>query len=59
MWVQSDSDPAGTLARYVALCGRGGEAPFRTLVRDAGLLEPFDPSALPAVVAKARATLGM
>ncbi len=57
MWVSASSDRAGTLARYVALCARGGEAPFRTLVRSAGLVEPFDPSALPGVVAKARAYL--
>jgi M3 family oligoendopeptidase len=59
MWVQADTDPAGTFARYAALCARGGEAPFRTLVRDAGLVEPFDPSALPAIVAKARAVLAI
>ena len=58
MWVQAGDDPAGTFARYVALCGRGGEAPFRTLVTGAGLIEPFDPHALPAIVAKARAVLG-
>jgi M3 family oligoendopeptidase len=59
MWVQAGDDPAGTFARYVALCGRGGEAPFRTLVNGAGLVEPFDPAALPAVVAKARRVLGL
>jgi M3 family oligoendopeptidase len=59
MWVQADADAAGTMARYVTLCGRGGEAAFRTLVRDAGLIEPFDPSALPAIVGKARAVLGL
>jgi M3 family oligoendopeptidase len=59
MWVASGDDPAGTLARYVALCGRGGEAPFRSLVASAGLVEPFDPCALPAVVAKARGFLGL
>jgi M3 family oligoendopeptidase len=57
LWVAAGDDPAGTLARYIALCGRGGAAPFRTLVAGAGLVEPFDPSALPAVVAKARAFL--
>lgn len=59
MWVSASGDPSGTLARYVALCARGGEAPFRTLVTGAGLLEPFDPAALPAVVAKAREFLGL
>jgi M3 family oligoendopeptidase len=59
MWVQAGRDPAGTFARYVSLCGRGGEAPFRELVTGAGLVEPFDPAALPAVVAKARGVLGL
>ena len=59
MWVQADTDPAGTFERYAALCARGGEAPFRTLVTDAGLVEPFDPAALPAIVAKARTVLGL
>jgi oligoendopeptidase F len=59
MWVSSGDDAAGTLARYIALCGRGGEAPFRTLVTGAGLVDPFDPAALPAVVAKARTFLGL
>jgi M3 family oligoendopeptidase len=59
LWVAAAGDAAGTLGRYIALCGRGGAAPFRTLVAEAGLVEPFDPSALPAVVAKARAFLGV
>jgi M3 family oligoendopeptidase len=59
MWVSASADPAGTLARYVALCARGGEAPFRTLVTGAGLVEPFDSGALPAVVAKAREYLDL
>jgi M3 family oligoendopeptidase len=59
VWAQAGDDPAGTFERYAALCARGGEAPFRTLVSDAGLVEPFDPSALPAIVAKARAVLAI
>jgi M3 family oligoendopeptidase len=59
MWVQAEHDPGDTFARYAALCARGGEAPFRTLVAGAGLVEPFDPSALPAIVAKARAVLAL
>ncbi len=35
-WVKSRHDYAAALADYVALCGRGGSAPFQTLVRDAG-----------------------
>jgi M3 family oligoendopeptidase len=59
MWVSASGDPSGTLARYVALCARGGEAPFRTLVSEAGLVEPFAPEALPAVMEKARAVLSL
>jgi M3 family oligoendopeptidase len=59
MWVQAGDDASGTFERYAALCARGGEAPFRTLVTGAGIVEPFDPSALPAIVAKARGVLGL
>jgi M3 family oligoendopeptidase len=59
MWASAQSDPAGTFERYIALCGRGGEAPFRQLVGDAGIASPFDADALPAVVAQAKATLGV
>jgi oligoendopeptidase F len=59
MWVAAGDDPAGTLERYVALCARGGEDAFRSLVAGAGIVEPFDPAALPAVVAKARTVLGI
>lgn len=59
MWASASDDPAGTLGRYIRLCARGGEAPFRTLVSSAGIVEPFDPGALPAVVAKAREFLSL
>ena len=56
-WQRAESDRSETLAAYVTLCGRGGEAPFRTLVRDAGLRVPFEAGALEDVVAAARAVL--
>jgi M3 family oligoendopeptidase len=59
MWVAAESDPAGTLERYVALCARGGADAFRSLLRGAQITEPFDPGALPAVVARARSVLGL
>jgi hypothetical protein len=46
------------LEEYVALCARGGEAPFRELVRSAGLRSPFDGEALGEVVRAAGATFG-
>ncbi|MFC7474377.1 M3 family oligoendopeptidase [Dankookia sp. GCM10030260] len=56
-WVRSRQDPAGALADYVALCGRGGSAPFTGLVASAGLASPFAPGALEAVVREAEAVL--
>jgi M3 family oligoendopeptidase len=56
-WVRGRQDPAAALADYVALCGRGGSAPFRALARSAGLVVPFEPGALAAVVREAEAVL--
>ena len=58
MWASSYDDPAGTLERYVRLCGRGGEAAFRNLITSAGLASPFEPGALSRVVARAKDVLG-
>lgn len=57
LWVKSRRDAPGTLADYVALCGRGGAAPFQSLVESAGLVSPFKPGALEAVVREAEAVL--
>jgi M3 family oligoendopeptidase len=56
-WVRSRKDYAAALDTYVALCGRGGAAPFRDLVRSAGLVSPFDDGALADVVREAEAVL--
>ncbi|MCO6418787.1 M3 family oligoendopeptidase [Siccirubricoccus sp. KC 17139] len=56
-WVKSRHDPQAALAEYVALCGRGGSAPFQALVASAGLISPFQPGALEAVVREAEAVL--
>jgi hypothetical protein len=45
------------MADYVALCRRGGEAPFRSLVASAGLTSPFEEGCLAEVVEAARAVL--
>ncbi len=55
-WVRAETDREATLDAYTALCARGGEAPFRELVRSAGLRSPFEPGALAAVVGAAAAT---
>ena len=59
LWVRSRHDYAGALDAYVALCGRGGSAPFGELVRSAGLVSPFEPGALANVVREAEAALAL
>lgn len=56
-WVKARADASAALADYVALCGRGGAAPFQELVASAGLVSPFAPGALEAVVREAEAAL--
>jgi M3 family oligoendopeptidase len=56
-WVKSRADYAAALADYVALCGRGGSAPFQELVASAGLISPFADGALADVVREAKAVL--
>ena len=56
-WVKARRDSARALADYVALCGRGGSAPFQALVGSAGLASPFAAGALEDVVREAEAAL--
>ena len=58
-WVRSRRDYAAALDAYVALCGRGGSAPFGALVASAGLVSPFEPGALADVVREAETVLGV
>ena len=57
-WVRADNDRATAMKDYVALCSRGGEAPFQSLVRGAGLVSPFDEGCLTGVVDQAKRWLG-
>jgi M3 family oligoendopeptidase len=57
LWARSLQDPAGTLEAYVALCRRGGEAPFQELAQSAGLVSPFQPGCLSAVIRQASSIL--
>jgi len=57
-WVRAERDRGEAMDAYVALCRRGGEAPFGELVRGAGLLSPFQPGALEGVVTAAGRALG-
>jgi len=56
-WVKSRADYDAALADYVALCSRGGEAPFQDLVASAGLMSPFTEGALRDVVKEAETVL--
>jgi M3 family oligoendopeptidase len=56
-WVKSLRDYPAALDAYVALCAKGGSAPFGELVRSAGLVSPFQPGALADVVREAEAVL--
>ncbi len=58
-WVKSRRDYQAAMADYVALCARGGSAPFQALVASAGLISPFAPGALASVVADAKAELAL
>ncbi|HHP7230503.1 MAG TPA: M3 family oligoendopeptidase [Xenococcaceae cyanobacterium] len=58
-WVKAASDRDATLAEYIALCRRGGQAPFQALVKSANLVSPFEPGCLKEVVAKAQEFLGL
>jgi M3 family oligoendopeptidase len=56
-WTASLENADDAIERYVALCARGGEAPFQTLVRSAGLRSPFDGGVFSAISARATEAL--
>ena len=56
-WTWSRKDYKGAIDSYVALCGKGGSAPFQDLVRGAGLISPFDSGALTSIVQEAEMAL--
>lgn len=58
-WARSLDDYEGALRDYMALCARGGERPFLSLVESAGLRSPFEPGVLRGVAERARAELEM
>ena len=45
-WLRATRDRAAALQDYVALCHRGGSAPFRQLAASAGLRSPFEEGCL-------------
>ena len=58
-WLRSRRDYQEAMDAYVALCAKGGSAPFQDLVRSAGLVSPFADGALGDVVKEAEAFLGL
>jgi M3 family oligoendopeptidase len=58
-WVKSRQDYGSAMEAFVALCARGGSAPFQDLVRSAGLVSPFAEGALADVVREAAVVLGV
>jgi len=56
-WTASLADADDAVARYIALCGRGGDAPFQTLVRSAGLRSPFAGDVFATIAARATEAL--
>lgn len=58
-WIKSRRHYAEAMESYVALCARGGSAPFQDLVRSAGLVSPFADGALSDVVQEAASVLGI
>jgi M3 family oligoendopeptidase len=58
-WVKARRDYASAMEAYVALCARGGSAPFQDLVRSASLVSPFADGALADVVREAASVLGV
>ena len=58
-WARMQDDSQTALDDYVALCRRGGSAPFLQLARSASLRSPFEAGCLTSVVDRARAALGM
>ena len=58
-WAMSRENSDLALERYIALCKRGGEAPFQELVKSAGLTSPFQKGCLDEVVRHIRSYLEM
>ncbi|MEO0925008.1 MAG: M3 family oligoendopeptidase [Cyanobacteria bacterium J06643_13] len=58
-WLKAEADFDGALAEYIALCQRGGQAPFQSLTSSANLVSPFQSGSLAQVVTKAQEFLSL
>jgi M3 family oligoendopeptidase len=59
LWLNSLEDEAAALESYLTLCSLGGTKPFRELVREAGLGDPFDEAVIERTMARLRPHLGL
>lgn len=59
LWAWAERDRPAAMDAYVALCRRGGSAPFQDLVRGAKLTSPFDPGCLGGAVEHAADRLAL
>ena len=57
-WVKAESNLEQALTDYIALCQRGGKAPFQSLTKSANLVSPFKSGSLADVVEQAKQSLG-
>ncbi|MEL6502094.1 MAG: M3 family oligoendopeptidase, partial [Cyanobacteria bacterium J06623_1] len=58
-WLKAEANFDGALAEYIALCQRGGRAPFQSLTSSANLVSPFQSGSLAQVVTKAQEFLSL
>ena len=58
-WVKAESNLEQALSDYIALCQRGGKAPFQSLTKSANLVSPFKSGSLADVVQQAQQFLGL
>lgn len=59
LWARARTDHAGAMDAFLALCRLGGTQPLLAMLQEAGLTSPFDPAALPPLVAAIREELGL
>jgi M3 family oligoendopeptidase len=59
LWLDSLEDRDSAIERYLKLCSEGGTKPFRQLVLEAGLKDPFDEAVIADTVARLRPHLGL
>ena len=58
-WTRASKNRTEAMQAYVDLCKRGGEAPFQSLAKSAGLRSPFDSGCLDDVLKQAQQSLSL